>query len=111
MRPDKPTIFLGARGGHPIQLVVDLREGGHHSGNWGGLLANPGIILAQALACITDARGAIKVPEWLPPLPDAVRQVLDGVEVDGGEDGPAIDRDWGEPDLTPAERVFALEQL
>jgi acetylornithine deacetylase/succinyl-diaminopimelate desuccinylase-like protein len=104
--PNKPTIFLGARGGHPIQLVVDLREGGHHSGNWGGLLANPGIILAQALACITDARGAIKVPEWLPPLPDAVRQVLKGVEVDGGEDGPTIDRDWGEPDLTPAERVF-----
>ncbi len=23
---------------------VDLRPGGHHSGNWGGLLANPGII-------------------------------------------------------------------
>jgi acetylornithine deacetylase/succinyl-diaminopimelate desuccinylase-like protein len=104
--PDKPTIFLGARGGHPIDLVVDLREGGHHSGNWGGLLANPGIILAHALACITDARGAIKVPEWLPPLPDEVREVLEGVEVDGGDDGPAIDRDWGEPDLTPAERVF-----
>jgi acetylornithine deacetylase/succinyl-diaminopimelate desuccinylase-like protein len=105
--PGKPTIFLGARGGHPIQIAVELREGGHHSGNWGGLLANPGIILAQALACITDARGAIKVPEWLPPLPDAVRHVLDGVEVDGGDDGPKIDRDWGEPDLTPAERVFA----
>ena len=37
---------------------------------------------------------------------DAVRSVLEGVEVDGGEDGPTIDRDWGEPDLTPAERVF-----
>jgi acetylornithine deacetylase/succinyl-diaminopimelate desuccinylase-like protein len=105
--PDRPTLFLGARGGHPIDLVVDLREGGHHSGNWGGLLANPGIILAQALACITDVRGALKVPEWLPPLPEPVRQVLDGVEVDGGDDGPMIDRDWGEPDLTPAERVFA----
>src|SRR6201997_3620012 len=62
--PDRPTMFLGARGGHPIDLVVDLREGGHHSGNFGGLLANPGIILAQALACITDARGTIQVPEW-----------------------------------------------
>jgi acetylornithine deacetylase/succinyl-diaminopimelate desuccinylase-like protein len=105
--PDKPTLFLGARGGHLIDLVVDLREGGHHSGNWGGLLANPGIILAQALACITDARGAIKVPEWLPPLPESVRDVLKDVKVDGGDDGPAIDCGWGEPDLTPAERVFA----
>jgi acetylornithine deacetylase/succinyl-diaminopimelate desuccinylase-like protein len=104
--PDEPTLFLGARGGHPIELVVDLREGSHHSGNWGGLLANAGIILAHALASITDARGAIKVPEWRPPLPQSVRDVLAGVEVDGGADGPTIDRDWGEPGLTPAKRVF-----
>jgi acetylornithine deacetylase/succinyl-diaminopimelate desuccinylase-like protein len=85
---------------------VDFREGGHHSGNWGGLLANPGIVLAHALACITDARGTIQVPEWRPELPQSVRRVLQGVEVDGGEDGPSVDRDWGEPDLMPAERVF-----
>jgi acetylornithine deacetylase/succinyl-diaminopimelate desuccinylase-like protein len=104
--PDRPTLFLGARGGHLIDLIVDLREGGHHSGNWGGLIANAGIVLAQALACITDVRGTIKVPEWRPPLPQSVRRVLQGVEVDGGEDGPRVDHDWGEPDLTPAERVF-----
>ncbi len=104
--PDRPTLFLGARGSHPIELVVDLREGGHHSGNWGGLLANPGIILAHALACITDARGTIRVPEWRPPLPAAVRRVLAGVEVEGGGNGPSIDYDWGEAELTPAERVF-----
>jgi acetylornithine deacetylase/succinyl-diaminopimelate desuccinylase-like protein len=104
--PDRPTLFLGARGGTPIDLVVDLREGGHHSGNWGGLIANPGIILAHALACITDARGTLQVPEWRPPLPPAVRRLLAGVEVDGGGNGPTIDRDWGEAELTPAERVF-----
>ena len=104
--PDVPTIFLGARGGYPIDLNVDLREGSHHSGNWGGLLANAGIILTQALASITDARGAIRVPEWRPPLPQSVRDLLVGVEVDGGAEGPKIDREWGEPGLTPAERVF-----
>jgi acetylornithine deacetylase/succinyl-diaminopimelate desuccinylase-like protein len=105
--PDKPTLFLGARGGHPIDLFVDLRDGGHHSGNWGGLISNAGIVLAQALACITDARGTIKVPEWRPTLSPSVRALLQGVEVDGGSDGPAIERDWSEPGLTPAERVFA----
>jgi len=105
--PDRPTLFLGARGGHPIDLVVDLRKGAHHSGNWGGLLANPSIILAHALACITDARGTIQVLEWRPPLPASVRRLLADVEVDGGGNGPTIDRDWAEPDLTPAERVFA----
>jgi acetylornithine deacetylase/succinyl-diaminopimelate desuccinylase-like protein len=104
--PGEPTIFLGARGTCPFELVVHLREGSHHSGNFGGLLANPGIILAHALASITDARGAIRVPEWRPPLPASVRQALAGVEIDGGPDGPQIDRHWGEPGLTPAERVF-----
>src|SRR5580704_2959465 len=37
--PDQATLFLGARGGHLIDLVVELRDGGHHSGNFGGLLA------------------------------------------------------------------------
>src|SRR5262249_16606398 len=91
---------------HPIELVVDLREGAHHSGNWGGLLANPGIILAHALACITDARGTIRVPEWRPSLPTSVRRLLAGVEVDGSGNGPVIDRDRGAPDLSPAEGVF-----
>jgi acetylornithine deacetylase/succinyl-diaminopimelate desuccinylase-like protein len=104
--PGKPTLFLGARGGYPIDLIVNLREGAHHSGNWGGLIANAGIVLAQALATITDARGAIRIAEWRPTLPDAVRKVLAGVEVDGGEDGPKVDPEWGEPHLTPAERVF-----
>jgi acetylornithine deacetylase/succinyl-diaminopimelate desuccinylase-like protein len=104
--PAEPTIFLGARGTCPFELVVRLREGSHHSGNFGGLLANPGIILAHALASITDARGAIRVPEWRPSLPASVRRALASVEVDGGPGGPQIDRHWGEPGLTPAERVF-----
>ena len=104
--PARPTLYLGARGAHPIELIVELREGAHHSGNWGGLIANPAIILAHALASITDARGAITVPEWRPPLPEAVRRHLAGVEIDAGGNGPTVDRDWGEPELTPAERVF-----
>jgi len=104
--PDQPTLYLGSRGTYLIDLIVDLREGAHHSGNWGGLIANPGIILTQALASITDVRGAIKVPEWRPPLPQSVRDALKGISASGGADGPQIDPDWGEPGLTPAERVF-----
>jgi acetylornithine deacetylase/succinyl-diaminopimelate desuccinylase-like protein len=104
--PGEPTLFLGARGTHLIDLFVELRDGAHHSGNWGGLIANPAIVLTQAIASTTDARGTIRVPEWRPQLPQSVRDVLAGVEVDGGDDGPTIDRDWGEPGLTPAERVF-----
>jgi len=107
LRSEQPTLFLGSRGALNFDLKVDLREGGHHSGNWGGLIANPGLILAHALACIADERGAIRVPQWRPDsLTPAVRDALRGLEVDGGEHGPEVDPDWGEPGLTPAERVF-----
>jgi len=107
LTPERPTIFLGSRGAANMDLVVELRDGGHHSGNWGGLLANPGIILAHALAKITGPKGELKVPEWRPEtLTPSVRRALAGLQVDGGAEGPKIDAGWGEPGLTPAERVF-----
>jgi len=107
LAPERPTIFLGARGAMNFDLVVDLREGGHHSGNWGGLLANPGVIMAHALASITSDKGAIKVREWVPShMPNSVRMALADCTVDGGDDAPEIDPDWGEPGLTPSEKVF-----
>ncbi len=107
LQPHKPAIFGGTRGTLNFVLKLDMREGGHHSGNWGGLLANPGLIMAHALACIADGRGQIKVPEWRPKtLTNSVRMALAGLEIDGGPDGPQIDRDWGEESLTPPERVF-----
>ena len=57
----RPTIFLGCRGGNRIHLDVNLREGGNHSGNWGGLLRNPGTVLASAIASLVDGRGRILV--------------------------------------------------
>jgi acetylornithine deacetylase/succinyl-diaminopimelate desuccinylase-like protein len=103
----RPTIFLGSRGGISFDLTVDLRDGGHHSGNWGGLLASPGIILAHAIASIVGPTGQIRIPEWVPAaLPDSVRRALADCVVDGGPSGPEIDPNWGEPGLSPAERVF-----
>ncbi|MGO4570495.1 M20 family metallopeptidase [Microvirga sp. 2TAF3] len=104
---ERPTIFLGARGVLNFDLTIDAREGGHHSGNWGGLLSDPAIQLAHAIGTITSPTGQIRIPEWVPKeLPASVRQALADCEVDGGPEGPVIDRDWGEPGLTPAEQVF-----
>ncbi len=51
--------------------------------------------------------GQIRIPEWVPTeLPAAVRRALADCQVDGGSDGPEIEPDWGEPGLSPAERVF-----
>lgn len=107
LEPGRPTLFLGTRGAMNFDLEVKLRDGGHHSGNWGGLLADPGILLAHALATITTAKGAIRIPEWKPKsLPNSVRAALADCTPTGGDDAPAIDPDWGEPGLSPAEKVY-----
>ncbi len=107
LRADRPTIFLGSRGSMNFDLTIEARAGGHHSGNWGGLISNPGIQLAHAIASIVGPTGQIRIPEWVPrELPASVRRALADCEVDGGADGPAIEPWWGEPGLSPAERVF-----
>lgn len=107
LSPDSPTLFMGTRGALNFDLHLDLRAGGHHSGNWGGLLANPGVILAHAITTMISSTGEILVPELRPPdIPASVSAAIRDLQVAGGEDGPEIDTDWGEPSLTPAERVF-----
>ncbi len=104
---ERPTVFLGSRGSANFDLSIEAREGGHHSGNWGGLISNPGIQLAHAIACIVSPAGQIRIQQWVPKeLPAAVRRALADCEVEGGADGPRIEPEWGEPGLSPAERVF-----
>ncbi|HSS69436.1 MAG TPA: M20 family metallopeptidase [Casimicrobiaceae bacterium] len=108
----RPTIFLGSRGSINFTLALKLREGGHHSGNWGGLLRNPATVLANAIASMVGKDGAILV-EGLrpPPISDDVRRGLADIAVGGDAGDPEIDTGWGEPGLTPAERVFGWNTL
>ena len=109
---DRPTIFLGCRGGNRIHLDVNLREGGHHSGNWGGVLANPATILANAIASLVDGKGRMKLDALKPPrISNAVRAALADVKVEPTADEPALSPDWGEEGLSPAERLFAWNTL
>jgi len=62
----RPTVFLGSRGSLNFDLTIQARQGGHHSGNWGGLISNPGIQLAHAIASIVSPTGQILIPEWVP---------------------------------------------
>ena len=104
----KPTIFMGSRGVFNFTMRLDVHEGGHHSGNWGGLLTNPGVVMAHALASMIDATGKILVDGWRSTeMTDSVRAAIAKLEVGGGENAPVMNPNWGEPDMTPAERVFA----
>jgi acetylornithine deacetylase/succinyl-diaminopimelate desuccinylase-like protein len=109
---ERPTIFLGCRGGNRIHLDVKLREGGHHSGNWGGVLANPATILANAIASLVDHRGRLKLEALKPArISNQVRAALADVKIEPTADEPALSPDWGEEGLSAAERLYAWNTL
>jgi acetylornithine deacetylase/succinyl-diaminopimelate desuccinylase-like protein len=109
---ERPTIFLGCRGGIRIHLDVNLREGGHHSGNWGGVLANPATILANAIATLVDGHGRLLLEGLKPPwLSNQIRAALADVEVKPSADEPALAENWGEDGLSAAERLYAWNTL
>lgn len=102
-----PEVTLGTRGGVAMDLVVELREGGFHSGHWGGLLTDPGVILSHAIASILSQDGRILVPGWTPRhVPDSIRSACAAVVTEDLPGAPSADPGWGEPGLTRAERIF-----
>ncbi|MEK8052817.1 M20 family metallopeptidase [Ideonella sp. DXS22W] len=112
VQAERPTLFLGSRGAVNLRLRASRRGQAYHSGNWGGVLANPAQRLAAALATLVDAHGRIQVPGLRPPAPSAqIRAALAEVPVGGDPDDPTLDADWGEPGLSPAERLYAWNTL
>jgi acetylornithine deacetylase/succinyl-diaminopimelate desuccinylase-like protein len=109
---DRATIFLGCRGGIRILLTVNLRGGSHHSGNWGGVLANPATILANAIATLVDGQGRLLLEDLKPPrISNQVRAALADVKIEPMADEPALSENWGEEGLSPAERLYAWNTL
>ncbi|HZE55530.1 MAG TPA: M20 family metallopeptidase [Bradyrhizobium sp.] len=109
---DRPTLFLGCRGGIRIHLDVKLREGSHHSGNWGGVLANPATILASAIAALVDGKGRLQVEALKPPrLSNQIRSALADVKIEPMTDEPAPSENWGEEGLSAPERLYAWNTM
>ena len=112
LKPEAATLYMGSRGVFNFRIRLHYREGAHHSGNWGGVLANPGVRLSHALASVVGPQGEIRVPELRPdPLSSKLRSDLGKLEFDGGDNAPEIDPDWGEPGLTPVERLYGWNAL
>ncbi len=109
--PEVVTIFGGSRAVFNFDLNITLREGGHHSGNWGGLLANPGIVLSHAIASMVNSKGKILIEALRPDtLPPSVKKAIDKLTITG-KGGPVIDPEWGEPGLSAAEKVYGWNTL
>ena len=103
-----PELKLGARGGVAFDLVVRLRDHAHHSGHWGGVLPDPGFVLAHALATVVTRQGRIRVKGWLPEhVPESVLRATREIVFEDIPGLPEADPDWGEPGLSKSEKIFA----
>ncbi len=108
LQADRPTIYMGARGNLNFNLRARFRKRNFHSGNWGGVLKDPVIRLSHAIASIADSNGRLLVEGWRPEPPSpAIKEALADCPIGGSDDDTSVDRDWGEPGLTLAERLYA----
>lgn len=109
---ERPTLFLGSRGAANFTLQYRARPESHHSGNWGGVLSNPATVIANAVATMVGKHGELLVEGLRPPaIPASVKSALAQISVDDSPESPAVDPDWGEPGLTPSEKLFGWNTL
>jgi acetylornithine deacetylase/succinyl-diaminopimelate desuccinylase-like protein len=108
LNDSRPTIFLGSRGSALFSLEVRARDKGLHSGNWGGVMVNPAVVLSNALASLVDQHGRIRCRGLVPSsIPGPVREAVKDLGIDRHSLGRSLDEHWGEPGLTLGERLFA----
>ena len=112
IKKERPTIFMGSRGVFNFTMKIKLRKGNYHSGNWGGLLANPGIILSHAISSLISVSGKINVAGLNPKkIPASVKNVLKKIKIIQNKNDPVININWGEKGLSSEEKVYAWNTL
>lgn len=112
VRHDLPTLFLGSRGVCQFRLSVDPGNGARHSGNWGGIIRNPAVVLGHALASLVSATGTV-IPQFLraPHMPEHVSALVSDLPVGGESFDPQLDPLWGEAGLTTGQKLFGCNTL
>ena len=107
LNSSNPSIYLGSRGEISFNLTLNLREGEHHSGNWGGLLSNPAIILSNAISSIINKNGEILVKEVkAKSLPASIRNSINKLKIKHDRGSPKIDTFWGERGKNSTEKLY-----
>ena len=84
----RPTLSMGCRGLLYIELVSHGVGKDLHSGSYGGPAPNPFWRLMEAVQCLRDDEGRVRVPgfyESVLPIGDADQDALDGIPDPGAE--------------------------
>lgn len=110
--PGVPTLLYGTRGVVCLEVRLQGPSADLHSGIFGGLVANPALVLARLISGMQTPEGRISIPGFY----DRVEPV-EQWEHDLWATLPKTDEDWlamtgspmlaGEPGFTSLERIWA----
>jgi acetylornithine deacetylase/succinyl-diaminopimelate desuccinylase-like protein len=106
----RPSLIFGMRG--LAYTEIEVRVGNHdlHSGQYGGAVPNPALILARILASFHDGRGRVAIEgfyDQVLPLTDELREQWGGI----GFDEQAFAHSAGGATLSGEEGFFTHERI
>lgn len=107
----RPAIVTQLRGLVGEEVVIRGADRDLHSGMFGGLAANPVMVLARALAALKDDAGGVTLPGFYDGVdepPAELRADWDSLGFDAGAvlGRVGLSRPVGETDRTPLEMVW-----
>lgn len=108
--PDQPAVCVGVRGLTYMQIDVQAANIDLHSGQFGGIVHNPALALAQIIARFHDEDNHVTVPGFyddVVALSPAEREALKATDipVERLKAETGIPAAWGEEGYTLRERV------
>ncbi|MGA7361860.1 MAG: M20/M25/M40 family metallo-hydrolase [Candidatus Dormiibacterota bacterium] len=115
-RPGEPSVSVASKGLVSLDVEVQGAASDLHSGRYGGTVANPLHGLAQILASLHTADGAVAVAgfyDGIPELSRERRQEVAAVPFDDGDYMAALQLDelHGEPGYSTLERLWERPTL
>jgi acetylornithine deacetylase/succinyl-diaminopimelate desuccinylase-like protein len=107
IEPEQPSLIYGLRGLVLAELEVRSAKRDLHSGQYGGVIHNPLVALANIIAAMHDENYKVTIPEFYDdvlPLDEEEKALLAQLpNTLLAETGAR--KLWGEPGLTPLERI------
>jgi acetylornithine deacetylase/succinyl-diaminopimelate desuccinylase-like protein len=115
-RPDSPSLPIGSKGLLGFDIEVTGPERDLHSGRYGGIVANPALVLASLITSLRHGDGSIAVAgfyDGVPPLSIERRAEIAAVDFDEGAflAAAGAGEPFGEPGYSTLERLWERPTL
>lgn len=114
LAPDTPAITFSLRGLAYFEIRLEGAESDLHSGQFGGVVDNPGNVLCRLIAGMRDEEGHVLIPGFYDDVRDITeeeRKAAVELSEEWWLEQSGARKLFGEPRFTPSERATARPTL